>query len=217
MPQWAPPQLSVNPDTLAPHSMGRHPSWGIPGPQPFATWQSGGQFPLIFVPNDGTEPEAWTTVAPYGTSSPTGTVYHRAIWQSPIFDLYPQLGESTSEFPAAQPISTNGTLFLQIQGPAVTSQPLEVYFFELAHITNPTRLGPVTARTYATQDLFDVATAATGGAPSTIGADTTTLPSYAMLRWRPPAYAPRYWCVAVVFDVVDNVSPPTLLCEAAFY
>jgi hypothetical protein len=132
-------------------------------------------------------------VAPYSDPEwgPTTDVTARAIWQSPIFDLRPDLGNASNYRPQAKPIPRDSTVRLQIFRPdgvflVNSANDFLVYSVESVAISNPARLLASNDRQEITHDFYDGSQAS-------------------LLGWTPPGVQSpvRFWRVSVIFDWID--------------
>lgn len=129
-------------------------------------------------------------VAPYSDAKfgDTTGVTVRGIWQSPIFDLRPDLGNAANYRPQAKPVPRDSTLALQIFRPdgvflVDSLNDFRVYSIEATAVSNPQRLLYCNDRQEITHEFYD-------------GSEAS------LLGWTPPGgISPiRFWRVAVVFD-----------------
>jgi len=128
--------------------------------------------------------------------------FARALWQSPIFDLRPDLGASSgADHALAKPINRSAAFGAGAQLTAMITntagalsqlstlqqQALEVYTVEYGHpaLPNAADLQPLNSAQNVTTHLW------AAGAGS------------AMLPFSPPGNPMRYWSVALVFDVTN--------------
>ena len=133
----------------------------------------------------------------------------RALWQTPTFDLRPDLGASagpdnTLGYPIMRPFGGGGMLTINITGVAMNGDPVpqaltEFNIVEFGHPTDPSRMLPLGLRK-------NVTSAVLGGVQG----------GFSILTVAPPANPLRYWAAALVVDFgvagVDNVNdaPSTL-------
>lgn len=189
---------SINPNAPRHHSTGM-PWPSDPGPvrnddpEPIPHWMdvpkqvqfTGAPFPAAYQ-NPGLGPL-------------TG-VANRAIWQSPVFDLRPDLGGNYR--PVATRIPGAARMHLQCytsDGTFLTALPseLEVYSVEAGHLANPQEIKFI-------EERFDISTDFYQGTESTV------------LEWSPPGAPMRFWRVSVIFDWYDALNPPPrLTCWAS--
>ena len=159
------------------------------------------------------EVEGWTQPLfgiPWQLAAPpaglTGIDY--ATWQSPIFDLRPDLGKQfagvdpSDAFPLPSSGEGDGrALIMQLYGMLAVANTLEVYWTELAHLWDPAAVVAINIRQNITTDVWD------SGASR-------------LLPFEPPSGPPRFWSVQLEFVQTDgNIGDlvGTLTAEAAAY
>ena len=177
-----------------PHDASRNADWGVPGSQPRAVWNQP-PYPLVFS----------TTIDP-AFGDVTG-VFRRATWQTPVFDLRPDLEGSLGSYRTAKAIwpADGATLFFQFtsDGSAAEGQ-MNVFTLESGAITNPQRETYIARRRNITEDYYDH--------------DTLAAQRAGVLMWAPPLGLYRFWRVTVVVDVMANLpAAPVIVAEGAMY
>lgn len=173
-----------------PNALG--PAGGDPSPSP-AFW--GSENPLVFgAPVGVLANAAFPAVA---------GVVSRAVWQSPPFDLRPDLYQTSNYRSEAQKLAYDSRLVLTIRhGTGVflsaIAATLEVYSIEAAHNMDPRQARFIETPQEITTDFFD-------------GTESV------LLEWAPAGPPIRYWRVTLVFDWTDAVAaaPPLLVLPSA--
>lgn len=144
---------------------------------------------------DAIKPISFTTTITGNYALPiwgtTTGVAARAIWQSPVFDLRPDVGGNYR--PVATPVPGAARLHCQVFNTTATliqdlPSTLEVYSVEFAAPTDPGNLRAIQERLDITADFFSGT-------------------SSSLLEWAPVGAPIRFWRVAMVFDWTDAVAP----------
>jgi hypothetical protein len=182
----------------------------MPGPYDPTTWAHN---PQGTVPNvAGAWPQSnWTspksrlsfkTSAPFNTPSPdiqvlTGApVFARACWQTPIFDLCPQLLASSTVAPIGIPIlrgpSARLYLDLEING-VIGANFHNVYSCESSSPYDATQVRAVSPAQAMSQVLADLP----DGDP----------PYRVRLSFAPPDVGVRFWQVCIIVDRANELAP----------
>ena len=176
----------------------RNVSGALPGlgpPQNIGLWKSGNlQLSWVRRAADPNNVIFGRTFEQIGVDADTCTA--RAVWSTPIIDLFPQLGSLGADQTETVSIGPGASVFARIiptDFAVISDLPseLEVYTMESAHPSDPSQVRTVKARQQISVDFF-VGNASTG------------------LMWSAPYKTARYWQVTLIFDwlnVVDLGAP----------
>lgn len=152
-----------------------------------------------------TAPQVAAFTAPQAQFSPAAGVTMQAVWETPLFDLRPDIqdnnGYAGNSTPIGREVWLDGTgfyLFGQLLGFTTANQAaslfnLRAYTLERASVTLPDRAQYIGTRTDVTSDLF--------AANPVSGSQ--------LFRWRPVGVV-RYWSVALILEYTAAIAfnPP---------
>lgn len=123
-----------------------------------------------------------------------GDVFYRAIWESPVFDVMPQLGPTPNDPNAMQLWVPGSQLVVQLRGISNLSSAsgLQVGYIEYTSPMDAARVRPTTLKTDITPAALNV--------PGNGDEASTTL-VFA------PGGGTRFWKIALVFDYFRSTRP----------
>lgn len=182
-----------NIDPMFSNPAGTYP-FPSPGSMPYSQWQS------ARTPLNWTNPN--TLDVPYVTAG---------YWQSPLYDLRPEIRGADGSTPSGVPIWGSGgrKLWIQVRGllsevdGTTATQELSVVSREYGEIFEARSIERITADSDITQDL---ATSGTNQPPSVVLSFTPSSGSGNL----------RYWRLELAFRRIDRTTHP-LSISAAFY
>jgi len=191
-----PPFGPYNPDGYT-----NNPGSSVPGPWPSLSntaWWAGERTPIV-----------WSPIAVVEANNP---IYWRAQWQSPLFDLRPELRGSGQGVATGVPIWKSGyqagtKLWVQVSGlnratagppPQAAVQGLRLTAQAFAHVNNAQLISACDPPVDMTRDLTH-----NGGVDSRV------------LQFYPTGdgYPIRYWRLVLTFEKTVNLNPTSTAIE----
>jgi hypothetical protein len=173
-----------------PSGLRHNPAGTIPFPQP--------QSPPVGLWEGGRASLSWSLVNGLWT----------AAWQSPLFDLRPDIRAAQSGItggtPIWRPMGAGGALWVQVEHlttDATATTDLNVTVTEFAHVNDPNAVVSVTTDSDITSEF--------------VGGNAA-----ALLQFLPPGhgYPVRYYRVQLLFSYLDaRVGPPPFAVSASYY